>query len=94
MKKLMISLQAIRLNFSKYLLLTFILLLSCNSHFVEVPDYLDLNEDIRIIKVEKNINGCTMYKPISKSGNPVPAVIYYLDKNLNVSLDSKKEDCI
>ena len=35
-----------------------------------------------------------MYKPISKSGNPVPAVIYYLDKNLNVSLDSKKEDCI
>ena len=94
MKKLTISLQAIRLNFSKYLLLTFIPLLSCNSHYVEAPDYLDLNEDIRIIKLEKNISGCTMYQPISKSGKPVPAVIYYLDKNLNVSLDSKKEDCI
>ncbi len=94
MKKLTISLQAIRLNFSKYLLLTFILLLSCNSHYVGAPDYLDLNEDIRIIKLEKNISGCTMYKPISKSEKPVPAVIYYIDKDLNVSFDSKKEDCI
>tara|TARA_B100000575_G_C22849481_1_gene497186 strand:- start:67 stop:282 length:216 start_codon:yes stop_codon:yes gene_type:complete len=69
-------------------------LLSCNSNSVEAPDYLDLNNDIRIIKGEKNINGCTMYKPISKSEKPVPAVIYYLDKNLNVSIDSNKENCI
>tara|TARA_B100000989_G_scaffold271366_1_gene228077 strand:+ start:3316 stop:3588 length:273 start_codon:yes stop_codon:yes gene_type:complete len=90
----MIFLQAIHLNFNKIFLLIFLFLSSCNSYSIETPDYLDLNEDIRIIKNKKNDYGCTMYKPISKSGKQVPTVIYFLDKNLNVTLNSNKKDCI
>ena len=88
------SLQVITLHFkSIFLLLLSIFFISCVSKN-DLPNFIDLNDDIRIVKGTKNKNGCTMFTPISKSGKPVPTLIYYIDIHLNISNDSNKPNCL
>ena len=46
---------------------------------------IKIDDDRSLIPGKKDKNGCTIYKMISKSGNPTQMVIYYVDKDGNYS---------
>ena len=94
MIKIIMFLQISHLFFKKLFFLPILLFItSCESKNV-APDFIDLNDDIRLLKSDKNDNGCTSYTPISKSGKPVVAVLYFINSKFEVINSSDDSDCI
>lgn len=77
-------------SFSALLLIFFI---SCENNIIK-NEKIDLGDGNFLLPGPKNKDGCTEYQLLNEDGLPTTQMIYYVDRELNISGSYDKTECI